>query len=210
MDDRRPDPELLASLALDDEIDRDELLALLDAMADDPTARDFWRRARRVEGQIDRLRDEMTPRRESWWRQRAIAVTAAAAVVLVALGLGLGLPRAPHDGQPTGTLGTAARTTDTTTAATAATDPVQLRLGEAPDSMDDTRFVQLAVELLRADHRYHDEMAQLLDDVRARGFVPESAAHGRRSVRETRIARSETNEDLHSSTVTESSVPAAF
>jgi len=201
MDDRRThpesnDPELLASLALDDEIDHPELLVLLDAMADDPRARDFWRAARRAENRLDRLRapnvpravrttSRTTPRRA---RRRLIAVSVAA-VLLVAVGLNLYRP-----------------STESTPIDGAA---LHVKLGESPGSMSDDRFVELAVELLRADRRYLDEMADLLDDVHNDAFVPETASHARHEERETRFARTETS-DRKPSVQSVSSVPAAF
>lgn len=193
MDARRPDPEFLASLALDDEIDHVEMLDLLDTMADDPDVRAFWRAARRTEARLDAVRSRPAPRRTFVrGRGRSVAaVSAIAAAVVLVVGLMTGIPRAP---QPS----------------TGTAEAVQVRLGEAPESMDDARFVELTLALLRADHRYHAEMAEILDDVGARRFVPESDANTRRPARETRIARSEVGEDLRPTVTTESSVPAAF
>lgn len=200
MDDRRPDPEhheLWASLALDDELSHDELLRLLDAMADDPRARDFWRTARATDRMLEPLRAATAapravrtsarpaPRRRVWMR----AAGAVAVVLVVAFGLHLLRPA----NEVVGTV-----------------DAVQVRLGEDAGNMDDQRFVELALELLRADRRYLDEMVDLLDDVQVHEVVPESAAHARRAERETRIARSEIGGDRRSPLATSTSFPAAF
>ena len=91
MDDRRHDPEFLASLALDDELAHDELLALCDALAADPAARDFWRQARDTEALLDEVRTAApapTPtRRAPVVSLRWAAPLAAAAVLLLAIGL---------------------------------------------------------------------------------------------------------------------------
>lgn len=214
MDDRRPDPEFLASLALDDEIEHAELLNLLDAMADDPDVRAFWRAARGTEDLLDGLRAapaargvrpaartaaRVAPRR----RVPIQAATSIAAVLLVAVGL-LWF-------RPDGALKSTDASPDATHVATAnGGAALHVRLGEAPDGMDDERFVEFAVELLRADRRYRAEMTDLLEGVRDERFVPESTAHTRRGERETRIARSEPSDPTESHVTTVESVPAAF
>lgn len=44
--------------------------------------------------------------------------------------------------------------------------PVAITLGEERGRMDDDRFVAMAVELLKADSRYREEMRVLLEDIR--------------------------------------------
>lgn len=192
------DAELLASLALDDEIDHDELLRLLDAMADDPDARRFWREARAAQAMIARAgasvptdrsaRPQPAPRRS----RRGLAVAAVGVAAAIVVGLGLVRMRAVDPGPGT-----------TTTA-------YDVRLGENAGAMSDERFVDLAVELLRSDERYRDEMFALLDEVRATAVVPESRAHERRAARETRIARSASDDDFDRSRESTASLPAAF
>ncbi|HKK71179.1 MAG TPA: hypothetical protein VKA86_08165 [Candidatus Krumholzibacteria bacterium] len=198
------DPELLASLALDDEIDHDELLRLLDAMADDADARRSWREARATQAMIARAgasvptdrsaRPQPASRRRPAPRRSRRRLAAAAVGVAAMIVVGLGLARMlPADRGPV-----------TTTTA------YDVRLGENAGAMSDERFVDLAVELLRADERYRDEMFALLDEVRATAIVPESRAHERRPARETRIARSASDDDFDRSRESTASLPAAF
>ena len=190
------DHQLLASLAIDGEIDRDELIALLDVMADDGECRDFWRAARATQSLIERVSPAAATsipystegaRRHGHATRRWVAAVAATVVVVLGIstwGSGL-LDPAPADA-------------------------VSLRLGEAPDSMDDERFVEIAVELLRADPRYRAEMAHLLDDVAVDTFVTESIAHERRGARESRIARSDLDTDFDRPEHSPAPAPPAF
>ena len=182
--------ELQASLALDGEISHDEMLALLDAMAADPDARSFWRRARRTQATIDRLRagarsgERSAPRRgpvpspRARWSVAAVAV-AALALLLLAPG-----PR-PWE-----------RPSDPSSAIPADPDPpsaVSVRLAEDRGSMSEKRFVDLTLELLRADRRYRHEMREILEQVEPDRVVAESSGDARRPARETRLARTESH-----------------
>jgi len=150
-----------------------------------------------LDTEAKRVLADVPDRRDRGWRglaadnseKVAFAGVAGAAVLLVAVGLNLYRP-----------------STESTPIDGAA---LHVKLGESPGSMSDDRFVELAVELLRADRRYLDEMADLLDDVHNDAFVPETASHARHEERETRFARTETS-DRKPSVQSVSSVPAAF
>jgi hypothetical protein len=47
-------------------------------------------------------------------------------------------------------------------------EPIEIALGEDRGRMSERRFVDLTVELLRADSRYHQEMLQVLNAVTER------------------------------------------
>jgi hypothetical protein len=100
------------------------------------------------------------------WRRLVAspALRAAAAVAAVGLGLWLWL----GDGRTGGSAGE---------------PPVlQVVVGSAPDRMDDDRFVEVAVELLEAEPRYRQTMAQLLDQVHHQRDRGEGGAEGPRSL----------------------------
>jgi hypothetical protein len=48
-------------------------------------------------------------------------------------------------------------------------EPIEITLGEDSGRMSEERFVDLTVELLRADSRYHQEMLQVLTAVERGG-----------------------------------------
>ncbi len=51
----------------------------------------------------------------------------------------------------------------------AATEDLEIRLGEDGGRMTEARFLEIATELLRADHRYHREMLQVMSAVAESG-----------------------------------------
>lgn len=55
-----------------------------------------------------------------------------------------------------------------------ADEPIEVTLGDDGGRMTEQRFVDLTVELLRADSRYHQEMLQVLNTVVERGGLQEA------------------------------------
>lgn len=64
----------------------------------------------------------------------------------------------------------------TVTALRPSDEPIEITLGEDGGRMTEKRFVDLTVELLRADSRYHQEMFQVLAAVVERGGQQEAPA----------------------------------
>ena len=152
--------ELPASAALDQELDAEETLELLDAMADDAHCRAHWRRLREfderltplVQPAVTRLRPAGFGFRATWW----LVPVAAAAILL----LGLFVTRATQVQQFPGPGG----------------DPLTVRLAENQGEMSEARFVQIVVEVLQADPRYQAKMLEVLEEVRPEASLAEAGS----------------------------------
>lgn len=162
------------SALLDGEIDRGILLPTLDHLARCAPCRDFYRRARALDGTLALVRENdrgtghgslpgwreverrsrrrLPHRRALAWSGRLAAGLLAAAGLAAALGT-LGGPEAPPPGSV-----------------------VEVRLEGDRGHMDEARFLELATELLRADRRYHLAMEQVLAEVNRRTFGREGSA----------------------------------
>lgn len=169
--------EIELSALLDGEVDRRTLTATLDHLASCPACRDFYRRARALDGTLALVREEESgepPPAELWEdiRRRAqeppdrraggIAVWRIAAALAVAAGalwLALSAPGGPAAvPQPGGTL--------------------EVRVGEQGQPMTDERFLEITTELLRADRSYQQVLGQLLTEVNRLNFGDEGSIEG--------------------------------
>jgi hypothetical protein len=183
--------EVELSTLLDGELDHESLLETIDRLLEEPDGQAFYRRARALGGLVDAL--EGTPRQEapaqvwsriatavgaraagtSTWRQRTgatqrlspglrLAGFAAAATLLVAaLVAGWILEQDQRDGGRGGEEQIAAITV-------------------GGGSMTDSRFVELATELIEADGRYRREMVEIIQAVEAELPVEMGSAEGPR------------------------------
>ncbi len=161
--------EMSISALADGELPKEDLLPTLDHLASCPACLAFYRDVRSLAAalpdpqQLSEPAPEEAP--EEVWRRIEVAAAPslartergrlqpwtmrlAAAIVLVA---GLwGALAALSALQPAGA-------------------PIEVTLGEDGGRMTEERFVDLTVELLRADPRYHQEMLQVLTAVEGRG-----------------------------------------
>lgn len=166
--------EMSISALVDGELPTEELLTTLDHLAECSSCQAFYRDVRALAAATGNLRppasasapEEAAPE-EIWRRIEAAAAPAlsktgrprpwamrlAAAILLVA---GLwGALAAVRSLRPAG-------------------EPIEITLEEDRGRMTEQRFVDLTVELLRADSRYHQEMFQVLTAVLVRGGRQES------------------------------------
>lgn len=175
--------EIQISALLDGELTRSETVVVIDRLVEDPAARRFWAQVRGLERVLEQARSQTTrdddfdrlwpdivdaARRSTMapWRRLVASPALRAAAAVVAVGLGLWLWRG--DGRTGGPAG--------------GPPVLQVVVGSAPDRMDDDRFVEVAVELLEAEPRYRQTMAQLLDQVHHQRDRGEGAAEGPRSL----------------------------
>jgi hypothetical protein len=160
----------LSALA-DGELPTEDLLPTLDHLAECPSCQAFYRDVRALAAAIPadaagssrRLAASAEPPEEIWrrieaaaapvlsrtGRARPWAMRLAAALLLVA-GLWGALAAVRSTLRPAG-------------------EPIQITLGEDRGRMTEQRFLDLTVELLRADSRYHQEMLQVLTAVFEQG-----------------------------------------
>ena len=144
--------ELLISALLDGEAEAGEQREALDHLLACPACRRFYQEASALQGHLDLLPPgalpAAPPRRWQVASGGRAWLQAAALVGMLALGLGLGvrwggrvqpLPELPGEGES-----------------------IQLALGSDAGAMDDREFVALTLRLLRADPRYHRELAAIL------------------------------------------------
>mgnify|MGYP001823173778 CR=1 FL=1 len=168
--------ERSSSAALDGDLDPVETLELLDDMADDPQCREYWRRARAMDRQLDPLiLPADRPLRGSrgriawaWW----LAPVAAAALFAVLL-LQPDTIRVDGLPDPDGR-------------------PLTVRLEEG--EMTDARFVELVVEVLQADQRYQEKMREVLEEVRPQASLAEAGSSESDLNRTERVAFAEEEE----------------
>ena len=166
--------EMSISALADGELPREELLPTLDHLAACPACLAFYRDVRSLAAalpdpqQLSAPAPEEAP--EEVWRRIEVAAAPAlsrqgrlqpwamrlaAALVLVASLWGA--LAALSTLRPAG-------------------EPIEITLGEDRGRMTEQRFVDLTVELLRADSRYHQEMLQVLNTVTERGGRQEAPA----------------------------------
>ncbi len=168
--------ELKLSTLLDGELASSELLNSIDRLLDSPAGQEFYRRNRRLGHALGSLRDQAEPPDEppkDLWRRISAAskgqfgrrrwsasewLPRLAAAFLLVFGLWavvgtsqLSRPLLDHSGA------------------------LELVLGEDRGQMTESRFVEIATELLKADHRYHREMLSVMQ------AVAEDSAAGRDS-----------------------------
>lgn len=165
--------EMQMSALLDGELGEDEFIGLLDHVSQNSHAREQWQSFRRLDALTrPALRSSRShPVAASRRRPRRWAFAVAAALLL-----GLALGRIPMPATSIGGSG----------------EPVQVVLGEARGQMSDQRFVELAVEILRAERRYQRKMEDVLASVRRETTVDESAGSSDPTAREQRFARYDT------------------
>ena len=135
-----PDHQLAVSCLIDGELANAEVAPTLDHLLQCRACRGFYEQARALESRLSGLGDEVTAdgrRRLPGW-----IWSGAVAAAIGALGFGLVGDRAAW---PTPS-GSSERVIDAT----------------ARRDMSDARFVDLTVELLQADPRYHREMMDVL------------------------------------------------
>lgn len=188
---RCEDIQIELSAVVDGEADTEALPSALDHLLRCADCQRFYRGCRRVEdvagearrgAQIERLlaatainddRQGAFPLRLPALRRRLIrprfmgigagrvGAWRAAAMVIMAVGLF--------------TLGRGAMLTG---AALSPTQDVVVRLEEDRGKMSDERFVELTVELLRSDRRYHEKMLEIMNGVAPEHGAPESTYLG--------------------------------
>lgn len=159
--------EMSISALADGELSREDLLPVIDHLAECPSCQVFYRDVRALAaalpaGEAQRLPEPGEAPEEVWrriemeaapalsqpGRMRPWAMRLAAAVLLVASLWGA-FAAVRSTLRPPG-------------------EPIEIALGEDRDRMSEQRFVDLTVELLRADSRYHQEMLQVLTAVTER------------------------------------------
>jgi len=160
--------EISISALADGELPAEELLPTLDHIMECPRCQAFYRDVRALAAAFPAApaapagATETDEAPEEVWRRievaaapalartrkdRSWALRLAAAIVLVAgLWGGLAAVRSLRPAHPADT-------------------PIEVTLGEDRGRMTEERFVDLTVELLRADSRYHQEMLQVLTAV---------------------------------------------
>lgn len=164
--------EMSISALVDGELPTEDLLPALDHLAECSSCQAFYRDARALAASLPietsadprlpastpaeapeeiwhRIEREAAPALARPGRTRPWAMRLAAAVLLVA-GLWGALAVARLALRPAG-------------------EPIEITLEEDRGRMTEQRFVNLTVELLRADSRYHQEMLQVLTAVLERG-----------------------------------------
>ncbi len=159
--------EMSISALADGELPTEDLLPTIDHLAECPGCQAFYRDVRSLAAALPdpgrlpasapgeapeeiwrRIEVAAAPAFSQTGRMRPWAMRLAAAVLLVA-GLWGGLA--------------------TVSALRPAGEPIEITLGEDRGRMSEERFVDLTVELLRADSRYHQEMLQVLTAVERGG-----------------------------------------
>lgn len=147
--------EMSISALTDGELPAEDLLPTLDHLAECPSCRAFYRDLRALAAALPpeevwrRIEVAAAPGLSRTGRARPWAMRLAAALLLVA-GLGGALAFVRFGLHPAG-------------------EPIEVTLGEDRGRMTEQRFVDLTVELLRADSRYHQEMLQVLTAVERGG-----------------------------------------
>lgn len=161
--------EMSISALADGELPAEDLLPILDHLVECSSCQAFYRDVRALAAALPsdpaagsapgeapeeiwrRIEREAVPvlSRTATVRPWAMPMRIAAAVLLVA-GLWGAFVAVSSTLQPAG-------------------EPIEITLGEDGGRMTEQRFVDLTVELLRADSRYHQEMLQVLTAVTERG-----------------------------------------
>ena len=160
------------SALLDGEADPDDLLCATDHLTECSACQQFYRQVRRLDEFVTNAPDAFiavapaTQKRGSfnrrWLSQPAFRWAAAAAVIaLIVVGVWQPDLRWP---------------TDDRAQAFDATDLVLITLAEDRGHLTDERFVEMAVELLRADQRYRHKMTEILNQVEDRASAGRSEA----------------------------------
>ena len=165
--------EMSLSALADGELPPEELLPVIDHLAGCPGCQAFYRDLRSLAASLpdpqrlpapaeapeeiwQRIERAAVPASVQAGRMRPWALRSAAAVLLVA-GLWGALAAARSALGPVGA-------------------PIEITLGEDRGRMTDQRFVDLTVELLRSEPRYHQEMLQVLTAVAKGGGDREAPA----------------------------------
>lgn len=168
--------EMSLSALADGELPAEDLLPTLDHLAECPSCQAFYRDLRALAAVLPssdprrlaasapgeapeeiwrRIETAAAPALSRTGRARPWAMRLAAALVLVAgLWGALAVVRSPL--RP-------------------AEEPIEITLGEDRGRMSEQRFLDLTVELLRADSRYHQEMFQVLSAVLETGGRQETS-----------------------------------
>lgn len=154
--------QMQLSALLDGELEPGAMRALLDHLLDCPDCALFYVEARDLQTLMDRLdleaeapavtRSSARPRRTAWLQPSPAWGWAAAMVIAVVAGTwgAVHWRHAPAPGE---------------TPAAAGEAPVAIEVGDQAAPMDEARFVELTVELLRADERFRQEMSAVLKQV---------------------------------------------
>ena len=158
--------ELLVSALLDGEGEPGEQREALDHLIDCADCRRFYQEASALQGRLDLLPPGAWPAapRRAWPRLGGgrTWLQAAALGAMLALGLALGAHLGPRAaGLP---------------ALPAEGETIDLALASDGGAMDDREFVGLTLRLLRADRRYHRELAAILDRVAPARAAGEASA----------------------------------
>jgi hypothetical protein len=168
--------EMSLSALADGELPTGDLLPTLDHLAECPSCQAFYRDLRALATALPasdprrlaasapeapekiwrRIETEAAPALSRTGRARPWVMRLAAALLLVA-GLWGAFAAVRSASSPTG-------------------EPIEITLGEDRGRMTEQRFLDLTVELLRADDRYHQEMFQVLTAVLERGGRRETPA----------------------------------
>lgn len=159
------------SAMLDGEADPDEVLAATDHLLECAACRCFYRQARRLDEVVTHAPETFVapaPQKQRWWLQPSLRwAGAAAAVVLIALGIWQADPQWIGSDRAD---------------ALENADLVVITLEEDKGDLTEERFIEMAVELLRADQRYRHKMTEILGQV-------EDQASNRRSEAEFAATR---------------------
>lgn len=168
--------EMSLSALADGELPAEDLLPTLDHLAECPSCQVFYRDLRALAAALPgsdprrlaasapaeapeeiwrRIETEAAPALSRTGRARPWAMRLAAALLLVA-GLWAAFAAVRSTPSP-------------------AEEPLEITLGEDRGRMTEQRFLDLTVELLRADDRYHQEMFQVLTAILEQGGRQETS-----------------------------------
>jgi hypothetical protein len=175
--------EMLASAFVDDELDRDETVSLLDHLATCESCRFFYRQARALEGALVGAPVAAVLPPDAW---RKIESRARQATPAPAWGL-----RAAA-GFLVAFL--AWQVSHVQVAPLVEPRPIEVALEESKGVMDDSRFIELTSEILRADRRYHAAMLQVMNEVNAATGVSRTNEESTSSENESEETGGESNQ----------------
>ncbi len=198
------------SALLDGELQGEELLRGVDALVEDPELRDFWRSARSLQKGLAQngLAESREPLPEGMWEKiesrakssrsarvyqlfaQPRAWAAAASIVLL---LGLGALGLFHELTPTSA---GARTVE---------------LASAEGQMTEERFIELTLELLQSDPRYHRKMFQVMKTVQEEAYGRRETRYSETEYADRSLDQAEENRSSRGSeTTTSTSDPIEF
>jgi len=164
--------ELKLSALLDGEVAPGELLNSIDRLLESPRGQQFYRRNRRLGHALGRLRDQDTqpaePPEDLWQR---ISAASKGQFGRQRWSVGEWLPRLAAAFLVAFGLWAVVGSTQLSRPLLDRSGALELVLSEDRGQMTESRFVELATELLKADQRYHREMLSVMRAVAEESLV---------------------------------------